>query len=82
MKFLCDINQHMNIFLYFQTISLSDTIPPITKSLYPLMEGLHMLWILSEFYCKDEQMMMLMERIAWVLCTRAKEHLLIKDIFK
>jgi hypothetical protein len=46
------------------------------------MEGLHMLWILSEFYCKDEQMMMLMERIAWVLCTRAKEHLLIKDIFK
>lgn len=66
----------------FQTITQSDKFPPITGSLYPLMEGLHMLWVLSRFYCNDEQMMALMERIAWMLCTQAKTRLLIRDIFK
>jgi dynein heavy chain len=70
------------LFSSLQTITLSDTLPEITETLYPLMEGLHMLWLLSRFYCRGEQMVPLMERIAWVLCSQAKTHLQLRDIFK
>ncbi|PNF33091.1 Dynein heavy chain 10, axonemal [Cryptotermes secundus] len=69
------------ILKYFKTITHSDKFPPITGTLYPLMEGLHMLWVLSRFYCSDEQMMALMERIAWMLCSQAKTRLAVRDIF-
>jgi len=79
---LCEVTQHVDVFSYFQTITHSDTFPQITESLYPLMEGLHILWVSSRFYSKDEQMELLMERIAWMLCARAKTRLKIKAIFK
>lgn len=72
----------MTTFSSFQTITLSDTLPEITETLCPLMEGLHMLWLLSRFYCKDEHMVALMERIAWILCSQAKARLQLSDIFK
>lgn len=42
----------------------------VTECLPQLMDGLHMVWVLSRFYCTDEQMVPLLERVAWCLCEK------------
>ncbi|PSN52993.1 hypothetical protein C0J52_01145, partial [Blattella germanica] len=68
-KFLYTVLRH------FKILTNSETLPQITVSLFPLMEGMHMLWVLSRYYGTDEKMVPLMERIAWMLCHQAKSKL-------
>jgi len=46
------------------------------------MEGLRMLWILSSYYCHEEKIMLLMDRISWQLCENVKQNLAIIRLFK
>ena len=55
-----------------QTVAECEDFPKVTECLPILMEGLQMIWVLSRFYCSDEQMVPLLERIAWSLCDKAR----------
>lgn len=63
-KFLSTVLRH------FKIVEDSTDFLKVKDSLDGLMEGLHMIWILSKFYCTDEQMVPLLERIAWCLCNK------------
>lgn len=41
-----------------------------------------MLWVLSSYYCHEEKIMALMDRIAWQLCENVKQNLAIAKLFK
>lgn len=41
-----------------------------------------MLWVLSSYYCHEEKMMSLMDRISWQLCENVKQNLTIVLLFK
>lgn len=41
-----------------------------------------MLWVLSSYYCREERMMLLMDRISWQLCENVKQNLAIVRLFK
>lgn len=46
-----------------------------------LIDGLNMLWMLSEFYSTDEHMVALLERIANCLCKKIEIHLAVQTLF-
>lgn len=46
------------------------------------MEGLRMLWVLSSYYCQEEKMVMLIDRISWELCQNVRRNLAIVLLFK
>lgn len=41
-----------------------------------------MLWVLSSYYCHEEKIMLLMDRISWQLCENIKQNLAIVLLFK
>lgn len=41
-----------------------------------------MLWVLSHYYCDEEKIMLLMDRISWQLCENVKQNLAIVLLFK
>lgn len=41
-----------------------------------------MLWVLSSYYCREEKMMLLMDRISWQLCENVRQNLAIVLLFK
>lgn len=41
-----------------------------------------MLWVLSSYYCREEKIMLLMDRISWQLCENVKQNLAIVLLFK
>lgn len=41
-----------------------------------------MLWVLSSYYCHEEKIMLLMDRISWQLCENVKQNLAIVQLFK
>lgn len=47
-----------------------------------LLEGMHMIWILSRYYCTDATMVPLLERIAWCLCEKVKTAMNNTTIFR
>ncbi|KAF2892470.1 hypothetical protein ILUMI_13689 [Ignelater luminosus] len=63
-KFLFTVLRH------FKTVTLCTDFQKVNECLPNLMDGLHMIWVLSRFYCTDEQMIPLLERIAWCLCEK------------
>ncbi|XP_069678773.1 dynein axonemal heavy chain 10-like [Periplaneta americana] len=75
-SFLFTILRHCEI------ITNSETFSSITEAIRPLMEGLRMIWILSEYFGKEENMVTLMEGIAWVLSDQAKSRLNITEVLK
>ncbi|KYQ51703.1 Dynein heavy chain 10, axonemal [Trachymyrmex zeteki] len=67
---------------YFKLITESDSFESISECILSLMEGLRMLWVLSSYYCREERMMLLMDRISWQLCENVKQNLAIVRLFK
>lgn len=41
-----------------------------------------MLWVLSSYYCREEKMVLLMDRISWQLCENVRRNLGITSLFK
>ncbi|XP_049816413.1 dynein axonemal heavy chain 10 [Schistocerca nitens] len=75
-KFLSTLLRH------FKMINHCETFGPVRDTLPGLMEGLHTVWVLSHFYCTDEQMVPLFERIAWVLRKKVSSVLDVHTLFK
>ncbi|XP_048509941.1 dynein axonemal heavy chain 10-like [Athalia rosae] len=75
-KFLYTITRH------FKTMAESDNFKSITEQIPSLMEGLRMMWILSRYYCTEERMSPLFERIAWQLRQTVTKHLAVKRLFR
>ncbi|XP_072767433.1 LOW QUALITY PROTEIN: dynein axonemal heavy chain 10-like [Anoplolepis gracilipes] len=67
---------------YFKLITESDSFESIEECIPSLMEGLRMLWVLSSYYCREEKMMQLVDRISWQLCENVKHNLAIVLLFK
>ncbi|XP_018050925.1 PREDICTED: dynein heavy chain 10, axonemal [Atta colombica] len=67
---------------YFKLITESDSFESISECIPSMMEGLRMLWILSSYYCHEEKIMLLMDRISWQLCENVKQNLAIIRLFK
>ncbi|CAL1680177.1 unnamed protein product [Lasius platythorax] len=67
---------------YFKLITESDSFESIEESIPSLMEGLRMLWVLSSYYCREEKIMLLMDRISWQLCENVRHNLAIALLFK
>lgn len=65
-----------------QLMSEPDSFQSVTESIPALMEGLRMLWVLSSYYCNEEKMTVLMERITWELCQNVRKNLSIALLFK
>lgn len=65
-----------------QTIAYCEDFVRTKDCLPALMEGLQMIWVLSRFYCTDEQMVPLLERIAWSLCEKARNALDNSKLFR
>ncbi|KAI4469012.1 dynein heavy chain [Holotrichia oblita] len=75
-KFLSTVLRH------FKTIAYCEDFVKTKDCLPSLMEGLQMIWVLSRFYCTDEQMVPLLERIAWSLCEKARNALDNSKLFR
>lgn len=54
----------------------------IMQSIVPLMEGIRMIWVLSPYYCVEERMVGLMERISWQLSQNVIKNLSINMLFR
>ncbi|XP_022902554.2 dynein axonemal heavy chain 10 [Onthophagus taurus] len=67
---------------YFKIVAYCTDFIKVTESIPLLMEGLQMIWVLSRFYCTDEQMVPLLERIAWSLCDKARTTLDVTKLFR
>ncbi|KYN03638.1 Dynein heavy chain 10, axonemal, partial [Cyphomyrmex costatus] len=67
---------------YFKLITESDSFESISECIPSLIEGLRMLWVLSSYYCGEERMVLLMDRISWQLCENVKQNLAIVRLFK
>nr|CAD7411754.1 unnamed protein product [Timema poppensis] len=63
-----------------QTMSNATDFRTITDILPSMMDGLHMIWVLSQFYSTDEKMIGLLERIAYVLCNKVDINLNFKAL--
>ncbi|XP_077294859.1 dynein axonemal heavy chain 10-like [Arctopsyche grandis] len=66
---------------YFTIITKSPNLKEIGNIIPGLIDGLNMLWMLSEFYSKDENMVALLERIAHCLCQKIEVHLSVQTLF-
>ncbi|XP_011874224.1 PREDICTED: dynein heavy chain 10, axonemal [Vollenhovia emeryi] len=67
---------------YFKLIIESDSFESISECIPSLIEGLRMLWVLSSYYCREEKIMLLMDRISWQLCENVRQNLAIVLLFK
>lgn len=72
----------LDCLLTSQLITKSDSFESISEYIPSLMEGLRMLWVLSSYYCREEKMMLLMDRISWQLCENVRQNLAIVLLFK
>ncbi|XP_012272400.1 dynein heavy chain 10, axonemal [Orussus abietinus] len=67
---------------YFKMITESDSFKTIADSIPTLIEGIRMIWVLSKYYCVEEKMVPLFERISWQLCQNVMRNLAVNDLFK
>ncbi|KAB0803715.1 hypothetical protein PPYR_00685 [Photinus pyralis] len=67
---------------HFKTVTFSEDFKKVNECLPSLMDGLHMVWVLSRYYCTDEQMVPLLERISWCLCEKTKIALNTETLFR
>ncbi|KAK5648316.1 hypothetical protein RI129_003208 [Pyrocoelia pectoralis] len=67
---------------HFKTVTYSTDFRKVYECLPCLMDGLHMVWVLSQYYCTDEQMVPLLERISWCLCEKTKTALNTETLFR
>ncbi|TGZ60763.1 hypothetical protein CRM22_008363 [Opisthorchis felineus] len=67
---------------YFKTLTFGTSFTVIADTLEPLMQALHMIWVLSRYYNNDENMGSLMERIAAVISERVIAGLDVPNLFR
>lgn len=70
-----------SILRYLKNITETKCFYNVTKYLPKLMNGLHMIWVLSRSYSTDETMVPLCERIAWTLRYKVTILLNVKNLF-
>ncbi|NWQ92969.1 DYH10 protein, partial [Burhinus bistriatus] len=75
-KFLSTLERHL------KTLTCGTGFNVVLDTIPSLMNALRMVWILSRHYSKDEQMVPLMERIAWEISTRVYKVVDLHTLFK
>ncbi|XP_060518939.1 LOW QUALITY PROTEIN: dynein axonemal heavy chain 10 [Cylas formicarius] len=68
-KFLSTIRRHLKV------ITDSSDFKKIKECIPDLMEGLHLIWVLSRYYNTDETMVPFMERVVWCFLDKTQRHL-------
>ncbi|KAL3317578.1 Dynein heavy chain 10, axonemal [Cichlidogyrus casuarinus] len=74
-RFLTLIERHC------KTLTFGTTFAAAIETLFPLVQALQMIWVISRHYNKDERMVPLMERIAWALRKRVRSAIDIPILF-
>ncbi|XP_057295129.1 dynein axonemal heavy chain 10-like [Hydractinia symbiolongicarpus] len=75
-RFLSTLERH------FKNLSMGNSFQNVLDTIPSLMNALHMVWIISRHYNKDERMVPLMERIAWEVAERVSHVINIKKILR
>ncbi|VDP74395.1 unnamed protein product [Echinostoma caproni] len=75
LRFLTLLDRH------FKTLTFGTSFAVIGDTLEPLMQALHMIWVLSRYYNQDENMVALLEPIATVIGTKVAEVVDIRTVF-
>ena len=75
-RFLLTLERH------FKNLSLGTSFQIVLDTIPSLMNALHMVWVISRHYNKDERMVPLMERIAWEVAERVSRVIDIKKILR
>ncbi|XP_030756931.1 dynein heavy chain 10, axonemal [Sitophilus oryzae] len=65
-QFLFTIRRHLKL------VSNSNDFEKVKYCIPDLMEGLHLIWVLSRYYNTDEVMVPFMERIVWCLLSKVR----------
>lgn len=75
-RFLSTLERH------FKNITHGASFHTVIDILPSMMNALRMVWIISRHYNRDERMVPLMERIAWVLAERVAKVIHVPSLFK
>ena len=75
-RFLSTLERH------FKNLSMGNSFQNVLDTIPSLMNALHMVWIISRHYNKDERMVPLMERIAWEVAERVARVINIKKVLR
>ncbi|XP_015836813.2 dynein axonemal heavy chain 10 [Tribolium castaneum] len=75
-KFLSTILRH------FKTVTSCEDFARVRDCIPVLIEGLHLIWVLSRYYCVDETMVPLMERIVFCLVEKVRANLDTQFLFR
>ncbi|CAB0039667.1 unnamed protein product [Trichogramma brassicae] len=75
-KFLGTVLRH------FKVIETAETFAGIESTIPPLWEHLRMIWILSNYYSSEEQMVSLIEKISWQLVQNVRRNMGIRQLFE
>ena len=75
----CDIDLTR---IYLQLINETGYFKAIADAIPPLVNGMRMIWVLSKYYCTEEKMVPLLERISLELCHNVMKNLSVKTLFQ
>lgn len=67
---------------FLKTITQSNDFKKVTLCIPLLMDGLELIWILSNYYNNDEVMVPFMERIVWCLLDKSRKFLNNETLFR
>lgn len=68
--------------VYFQNIRDHDDFKFITSLIPNMMVGLRHIWTMSNYYCRDQNMEVLLHKISYVFTEKVKAIISLEDIFK
>ncbi|CAH8558877.1 unnamed protein product [Heterobilharzia americana] len=74
-KFLSLLERH------FKTLTFGNKFESIIDIIYPLMQTFHMIWVLSRYYNRDENMLQLFERTALTIVNRVVRAIDLPNLF-
>uniref|UniRef100_A0A1I8GPI6 DHC_N1 domain-containing protein n=1 Tax=Macrostomum lignano TaxID=282301 RepID=A0A1I8GPI6_9PLAT len=75
-KFLSLVERH------FKNLTFGANFTSVNETILPMMQALRMIWIISRHYNRDERMVPLMERIAWVLTDRVARVIDVRTLYE
>lgn len=75
-RFLSTLERH------FKNITHGASFQTVIDTLPSMMNALRMVWIISRHYNRDERMVPLMERVAWVLAERVAKVIHVPSLFE
>ncbi|KAM6297937.1 dynein axonemal heavy chain 10 [Aegotheles albertisi] len=82
MKALNNVKLLSTLERHFKNLTYGTGFNDVLDTIPSLMNALRMVWIISRHYNKDERMVPLMERIAWVISMRVYKAVDIHTLFK